>query len=70
MFNKGELTACAAIYGIGCEALRILKGIPEDNLKGLANPLAKARTGKSSRQQAWILRAGFDMAWNNLKDIK
>ena len=60
LFNNGDTGACAAVYEVTCEALRIMPGVSEDSRKDLAQALAKMRAAKTERQKAWILRYALD----------
>lgn len=70
LFNKGEVAACAALYEVTCEALRVMDTVPETSRKELAASLKAARAEKSARQQAWILRDAIDGAWSHLQEKK
>lgn len=62
LFNSGNAGACAAVYEVTCEALRIMPGVSEDSRNDLSGALAKMRTAKSDRDKAWILRHALDRA--------
>ena len=70
IFNKGDVEACAALYEITCEALRSMSEVPEASRKEIARSLQSARSEKSDRKQAWILREAMDGAWEALKEPK
>ena len=67
LFNKGETAACAAVYEITCEALRVRDDIPEASRKKLFRALNAARAEQSDRERAWILRAGIDRTVEDLE---
>ena len=67
LFNKGDVAACAALYELTCEALQTMEGVTEKSRAELAEVLKAARAESVSRNQAWILRAGMDRIWNDLK---
>ena len=67
LFNKGDVAACAALYELTCEALQSMDGVTEKSRTQLAEVLKAARAESVSRNQAWILRAGMDRIWNDLK---
>lgn len=68
LFNKGETAACAAIYEITCEALRVRDDVPEASRKELARALKAASAEPSDREKAWILRGGIDRTLGNLEN--
>ena len=70
IFNKGDVEACAALYEITCEALRSMSEVPEASRKEIERSLQSARSEKSDRKQAWILREAMDGAWEALKEPK
>ncbi len=70
LFNNDETAACAAIYEITCEALRVRDDVSEDSRKELGRVLQAARAEKSDREKAWILRAGIDRTAANLENVK
>jgi uncharacterized surface protein with fasciclin (FAS1) repeats len=70
LFNQGEVAACAAVYEVTCEALRVMDAVPETSRRELAASLKAARGEKSVRQQAWILRDAMDAAWSVLAEKK
>lgn len=67
LFNKGDAVACAAVYELTCESLRVMDGVPETFRKQLAESLKAARSEPSNRQQAWILRDALDRTCSGLK---
>ena len=70
IFNKGDVEACEALYEITCEALRSMSEVPEASRKEIERSLQSARSEKSDRKQAWILREAMDGAWEALKEPK
>jgi hypothetical protein len=70
LFNNGDVEACAALYEITCEALRSMTEVPEAARKEIERSLQSARSGKSDRKTAWILREAMDSAWKALKEPK
>ena len=60
LFNNGDPGACAAVYEVTCEALRIMPGVSEDSRMDLAQALARMRDAKTDRDKAWILRYALD----------
>ena len=70
LFNEGEIDGCAAIYEVTVEALRTMESVPKDSRTILAKALAEARASKSTRDQAWILRAAIDHTWEALNAKK
>ena len=70
IFNNGDVEACAALYEITCEALRSMTEVPEAARKEIERSLQSARSEKSDRSTAWILRKAMDGAWEALKEPK
>jgi hypothetical protein len=70
LFNNDETAACAAIYEVTCEALRVRDDVSEDSRKVLGRALKAASAEKSDREKAWILRAGIDRTAENLESAK
>jgi hypothetical protein len=70
IFNNGDVEACAALYEITCEALRSMTEVPEAARKEIERSLQSARSEKSDRSTAWILRKAMDAAWEALKEPK
>jgi hypothetical protein len=70
IFNNGDVEACAALYEITCEALRSMTEVPEANRKEIERSLQSARSEKSDRKTAWILRQAMDGAWEAMKELK
>ena len=70
IFNKGDVVACAALYEITCEALRAMREVPEAARKEIERSLQSAKSEKSERKQAWILREAMDGAWEALKEAR
>jgi uncharacterized surface protein with fasciclin (FAS1) repeats len=62
LFNSGNAAACAAVYEVTCEALRIMPGVSDDSRNDLVGALAKTRAAKTDREKAWILRHALDRA--------
>ena len=60
LFNNGDPGACAAVYEVTCEALRIMPGVSEDSRMDLGQALAKMRDAKADSEKAWILRYALD----------
>jgi hypothetical protein len=70
IFNNGDVEACAALYEITCEALRLMTEVPEATRKEIERSLQSARSEKSDRKTAWILRQAMDGAWEAMKELK
>ena len=70
LFNDGDVEACAALYEITCEALPSMTEVPEAARKEIERSLQSARSEKSDRSTAWILRKAMDGAWEALKEPK
>jgi hypothetical protein len=70
IFNNGDVEACAALYEITCEALRSMTEVPEAARKEIERSLQSARSEKSDRSTAWILRQAMDGAWEAMKEPK
>ena len=70
LFNKGDVSACAALYEITCEALQAMNEVPEASRKEITRSLQAARAEKSDRKQAWILREAMDGTWTVLNEGK
>ena len=62
LFNNGNPEACAAVYEVTCEALRVIPGAPEATRTDVAEALAEMRTAETDREKAWILRRALDRA--------
>ena len=60
LFNNGAPEACAAVYEVTCEALRMMPDISEESQKDLEQALAKIKLASSDREKAWILRYALD----------
>lgn len=60
LFNHGDPAACAAVYEITCEALRIMPEVAPASRQTLTQALTEIREEKSARKQAWILRDALD----------
>jgi hypothetical protein len=60
LFNNGNPGACAAVYEVTCEALRVMPGVSEDSRADLARALAKMREAETDNEKAWILRYALD----------
>ena len=60
LFNSGQPEACAAIYEVTSEALRVMPGLSDDSRKDLGRALAKMRRATSNSRKAWILRYALD----------
>lgn len=68
LFNDGNPAACAAVYEITCESLRLLPDVTEDARKDLERALREMRTEPSARQKAWILRNSLDRVFARLPE--
>ena len=69
LFNHGNPGACAAVYEVTCEALRVMPGVSGKDLKeDLDRALEEIRTGKTSREKAWILRNALDRVFSRLAE--
>jgi hypothetical protein len=62
LFNNGNPEACAAVYEITCEALRMMPGVPENVRADLGRALAEMRAAETDREKAWTLRYALDRA--------
>ena len=60
LFNSGSPEACAAVYEVTCEALRIMPGVSAASRSDLARSLTEMRAEKTKTQKAWILREALD----------
>jgi uncharacterized surface protein with fasciclin (FAS1) repeats len=60
LFNDGDPAACAAVYEITCEALRVIPGVATASREILTQALTESQAEKSARKQAWILRTALD----------
>ena len=60
LFNDGNPAACAAVYEIACESLRVLPDVSEASRKDLERALREMRAETTPRQKAWILRNALD----------
>jgi transforming growth factor-beta-induced protein len=60
LFNGGDHAACAAVYEITCEALRVMPGVAAASREILTQALTESQEEKSARKQAWILRTALD----------
>jgi uncharacterized surface protein with fasciclin (FAS1) repeats len=60
LFNDGSPAACAAVYEITCEALRVAPGLTEPSRQDLAVALQETRAANDPRKRAWILRRALD----------
>jgi uncharacterized surface protein with fasciclin (FAS1) repeats len=60
LFNDGNPAACAAVYEVTCEALRLMPGVSDESKEDFANTLSKARAETSATRKAWILRYALD----------
>ena len=60
LFNDGDPAACAAVYEITCQALRVMPSVTPASRKILTTALTEIQEEKSARKQAWILRAALD----------
>jgi uncharacterized surface protein with fasciclin (FAS1) repeats len=60
LFNDGNPAACAAVYEVTCEALRVMPGVAKKSREDFANTLTKARAETSATRKAWILRYALD----------
>jgi hypothetical protein len=60
IFNAGNPGACAAVYEVACEALRVMPGVGEESVAILGQALSDIRTDKTDREKAWILRYALD----------
>lgn len=60
LFNNGDPGACAAVYEVTCEALRVMPGVSEDSRMDLAEALARMRDARTDHDKAWILRYALD----------
>lgn len=67
LFNDGNQAACAAVYEVTCESLRIMPGVPEKLRQELAETISEMRAEKSARQKAWILRNALDRVYTALR---
>lgn len=66
LFNEGNPAACAAVYEITCESLRLLPGVPEKVRAELGRALEEMHAAQGERQKAWILRGALDRAYGQL----
>ena len=60
LFNDGHPAACAAVYEITCQALRVMPSVTPASREILTTALTEIQEEKSARKQAWILRAALD----------
>jgi hypothetical protein len=60
LFNNGNPGACAAVYEVTCEALRIMPGVSENSRRELAQALAMMREANTDLEKAWTLRYALD----------
>ena len=68
LFNDGNPGACAAVYEITCESLRLLPEVSEDARKDLERALREMRVETTPRQKAWILRNALDRVFSRLPE--
>ena len=68
LFNDGNPAACAAVYEITCESLRLLPEVSEDARKDLERALREMRVETMPRQKAWILRNALDRVFSRLPE--
>jgi len=61
-FNSGNADACAAIYEIAVEALRIHSDVSEQTKEDLAATIKKVKASDSDHENAWTLRHALDRA--------
>ncbi len=67
IFNDGNQAACAAVYEVTCESLRIMPGVPEKMRIELASAISDMRAEKHARQKAWILRNALDRVYTAVR---
>ena len=60
LFNDGSPEACAAVYEVTCEALRMMPDVSKESQKDLGQALARVKLAGSDREKAWILRYALD----------
>ena len=68
LFNDGNPGACATVYEITCESLRLLPEVSEDARKDLERALREMRVETTPRQKAWILRNALDRVFSRLPE--
>lgn len=61
-FNNGNADACAAIYEIAVEALRIHPDVSDKTKENLAATMKKVKASDSAQKNAWTLRHALDLA--------
>ena len=61
-FNNGNADACAAIYEIAVEALRIHPDVSDETKANLAATMKKVKASDSDHKNAWTLRYALDRA--------
>ncbi|MEI6537637.1 MAG: CIA30 family protein [Verrucomicrobiaceae bacterium] len=67
LFNDGDPAACAAVYEITCESLRVMPGVSEKMRADLGHALDEMHEEKTAKQKAWILRNALDRAYTQLR---
>ena len=60
LFNDGSPEACAAVYEVTCEALRMMPDVSKESRKDLDQALLRIKLAGSDREKAWILRFALD----------
>ncbi len=68
LFNEGNPAACAAVYEVACESLRLLPDVSEVSRKDLERALREMRAETTPRQKAWILRNALDRVFSRLPE--
>ena len=68
LFNDGHPAACAAVYEIACESLRILPDVSTASRVDLERALREMRMETTPRQKAWILRNALDRVFTRLPE--
>jgi len=61
-FNSGNEDACAAIYEIAVEALRVHPDVSDQTKQDLAATIKKVKASDSGHKNAWTLRYALDRA--------
>jgi uncharacterized surface protein with fasciclin (FAS1) repeats len=70
LFNNGNPGACAAVYEVTCEALRVMPGVSEDSRLDLARALSTMREARTDHEKAWILRYALDGVLSHQREGK
>ena len=68
LFNDGNPAACAAVYEVACESLRLMPDVSEVSRKDLERALREMRAEATPRQKAWILRNALDRVFSRLPE--